>query len=468
MKKIIPINKNEEYKVEITGLGYEGEGVCKINDFTVFVKGALLGEIVDIKIVKVNKNFGFGRLVNVVEPSKDRVEPVCSIYNRCGGCGLQHFSYKAQLEFKKQRIYDCITRIGKIKISEDGENGAILHDTIGMDNPYRYRNKVQLPVREYNGEVKIGFYSPRSHDIVDMEKCYIQHEEADKVVSIFRHWMKEFNIRAYNEQKGTGNIRHIMVRKAFKTGQIMVVVVTNQKKLTYKDELIDRLVKEIDGITSIVQNINSKKTNVILGLKCITLWGKDVITDYIKDFKFSISPLSFFQVNPVQTEKLYAKALEYADLKGEETVFDAYCGAGTISLFLSQKAKKVYGVEIIPEAIENAKQNAIENNVNNAEFIVGKSEEVIPRLIEKGIMADVVVVDPPRKGCEKSLLESIVTMSPKKIVYVSCDPGTLARDLEVLSDSGYEVKEIQGVDMFPATGHVETVVLLSQQNQVIG
>ncbi|WP_029159421.1 23S rRNA (uracil(1939)-C(5))-methyltransferase RlmD [Clostridium scatologenes] len=460
MNKNISINKNEEYDMNITGMGYEGEGVGKINDFTVFVPGALLNEKVKVKIVKVNKNFAFAKLIDVMEASEYRTEPACNIYKRCGGCQLQHYSYKAQLNFKKQRVKDCIERIGKLKTSE-----VILYDTIGMDDPYRYRNKVQLPVGEKNGEVNIGFYAQRTHQIINMDTCNIQHEAADKVLKLIKSWMKKYKIEAYNEQLHSGSIRHIMVRKAFKTNEVMVVVVTRSNELPHKEELIEMLIESKENIVSIIQNVNSKKTNVILGIECITLWGKDNISDYIGEFRFNISPLSFFQVNPVQTEVLYNKALEYASLTGNETVFDAYCGTGTISLFLSQKAKKVYGIEIVPQAIENAKINAEQNNIDNAEFIVGESEKVIPELIKNGVKADVVVVDPPRKGCEKSLLEAIAQMSPERIVYVSCDPGTLARDLSILDELGYKVAEVQPVDMFPQTAHVETVVKLIKQNQ---
>lgn len=478
MKKIIPVNKNEIYTIEINSLGFQGEGVGKLDNFTIFVEGALEGETVKIKIVKVNKNFAFGKLLNIVKSSEHRINPICSIYNRCGGCQLQQLSYEAQLEFKKNRVKDCLERIGKLRtvsgedvtgsVSESlGANevgmsqsykAAVLHDTIGMENPWRYRNKVQLPVGEYDGNKVIGFYSPRSHNIIDMDICHIQHEVGDKVISIFKDWLKKYNISVYNEETDSGLVRHIMVRKAFNTGEVMVVIVTSNEKLPYKEEIIHKLCSEIEGLKSIIQNINKEKTNIIMGKKCITLWGKTSIVDNIGRFKFDISPLSFFQVNPVQTEVLYNKALEYAALNGSEVVFDAYCGAGTISLFLSQKAKKVYGVEIIPEAIENAKENAAQNGVTNAEFIVGKAEEVIPELISSGVRADVVVVDPPRKGCEKSLLEAIAKMAPDRIVYVSCDPGTLARDLAILNDLGYETVMIQPVDMFPQTAHVETVV----------
>lgn len=455
MNKIVPVEKNKDYEIYIDGFGSMGEGIGKIDNFTVFVKGAVKGEKVKAKITKVNKNFAFGRVMEIVEKSKDRAEPICPVYKRCGGCQMQHLSYEAQLEFKKQKVIDCIERIGKIKM-----DSVTVHDTTKMEPPYYYRNKVQLPVGEKNGEVQIGFYAERSHEIINIDKCYIQFEAANEIIKLVKEWMNKFKIQGYDEETGKGTLRHIMIRKGFKTNQIMLVLVTANEALPYKKELIESITENIDGITGIIQNINRKKTNVILGDKEITLWGDNQIQDYIGEFKFNISSKSFFQVNPVQTEKLYAAALKYAGLTGNEVVFDAYCGTGTISLFLSQNAKMVYGVEIIPEAIENAKINAAQNKVTNAEFIVGKSEEEIPKLIERGIKPEVVVVDPPRKGCEKVLLESIANAGPRTVVYVSCDPATLARDLGILSELGYEVKEVQPVDMFPATGHVETVVKL--------
>lgn len=455
MKRIIPVEKNKDYIVEIKGMGYEGEGVGKIDDFTIFIPGAIKGEKVNAKIVKVNKNFAFGKLLNVAQESNYRIEPICGIYKRCGGCQLQHLSYEGQLDFKGQRVKDAIERIGKI-------NPEVL-PVIGMENPYNYRNKVQLPVGEANGEINIGFYAPRSHDIINMEKCYIQDEISEKIMTLVKQWMITNNIKAYDESTNTGVLRHLMIRKGFETSEVMVVLVTRTNELPHKDEIIDLLTSNIKEVVSIIQNINSEKTNVILGLKSNTLWGKDTIQDYIGKFKFNISPLSFFQVNPVQTEVLYNKALEYANLTGDEIVFDAYCGTGTISLFLAQKAKKVYGVEIIPEAIENAWENAKLNNVDNVDFLVGKSEQVIPDLINKGIKADVVVVDPPRKGCERALLEAIAKINPKRIVYVSCDAGTLARDLAILDELNYRTGKIQPVDMFPHTAHVECVVLIERK-----
>ncbi|MBU3113379.1 23S rRNA (uracil(1939)-C(5))-methyltransferase RlmD [Clostridium lacusfryxellense] len=453
---VIPVKKNEDYEMTIDNMGYDGEGVGKIDNFTIFVAGAIIGERVIVKIVKVSKKFAFGKLLEIIEKSIDRVEPVCNIYKNCGGCNIQHIDYDAQLDFKTNRVIQVINRIGKL-------DDVIVHPTIGMESPYNYRNKVQLPASNMNGEVRIGFYAARSHDIINMENCHIQDSVADLVVKLTRMWIKEFNIESYNEENHQGILRHIMIRKGIKTGEVMVVLVTNGNNLPHKEEFITLICKKIKGLVSIVQNINTDKTNVILGAQCLTLWGKDTITDYISDFKFEVSPLSFFQVNSIQTEVLYNKALEYANLSGGEAVLDVYCGTGTISLFLSQKAKKVYGVEIVPQAIENAIKNAKENKIDNAEFIVGDAEKIIPELIDKGVKADVVVVDPPRKGCDKSLLEAICSMNPKNIVYVSCDPGTLARDLGILDELGYKTLEIQPVDMFPQTAHVECVVRIEKK-----
>ncbi|HHQ4154893.1 TPA: 23S rRNA (uracil(1939)-C(5))-methyltransferase RlmD [Clostridium perfringens] len=454
------VEKNKEYIFDIISQGYEGEGIAKIdNKYPIFIEGALKGEKVKVRIVKVNKNFAYGKLMEVLEASEERVNPPCAIYKRCGGCKLQHASYKAQLDFKWDRVKDCVSKIGKL-------DPTIVKYPLGMENPWRYRNKVQLPIGLINGEVKIGFFAPRSHDIIDMESCLIQDEIGDKVVKLTREWIEKFNIRPYNvdgEYDEKGIVRHIMIRRGFTTNEVMVVLVTNGEKLPHKEEFVDLMVKNIPGIKSVIQNINSKKTNVILGLESKTLWGEDTISDYIGDFRFNISPLSFFQVNPIQTEVLYGKALEYANLTGNEEVFDAYCGTGTITLFLSQKAKKVYGVEIIPQAIDNAWINAKENKVENVEFFVGESEVVIPALINKGVKADVVVVDPPRKGCDKKLLDAITNIDAKKIVYVSCDPSTLGRDLQVLEENGYKTLEVQPVDMFPNTAHIECCVLLKKR-----
>lgn len=452
------LEKNKEYILDIVGTGYEGEGIAKIDGYPIFIEGAIEGEKVKVLIVKAKKNFAYGKLIEIIEPSSERVEPKCSYYKRCGGCSLQHMSYNKQLEYKYDRVKDCISKIG-------GLNKDLVKFPLGMVKPERYRNKVQLPVGIVNGELAIGFYAPRSHNIINLESCLIQDKVADIVTKVVREWMLKYNITPASidgKFNPKGLIRHIMIRRGFTTNEVMVVLVSTKEKIPYVNELIGELKENIDGLKSVVLNLNKEETNVILGGKCITLFGEDIITDYIGEFKFNISPLSFFQVNPKQTEILYKKALEYANLTGKETVFDAYCGAGTITLFLSQKAKKVYGVEIIKEAIHNAKANANINSVDNAEFLVGKSEEIIPNLINEGIKPEVIVVDPPRKGCDIKLLDSIGEAKPERIVYVSCDPSTLARDLKILEEKGYETVEVQPVDMFPHTSHVETVVLMSR------
>lgn len=452
----IPVQKNMDYTIKIDNLGYEGEGVGRINNFTVFVPDALPGEEAEIKIVKVNKNFAFGKLLKIIIPSQDRTEPLCSL-KRCGGCQLMHLSYEAQLEFKKKRVEDSIERIGKLK-------DITIHDTIGMKNPLRYRNKAQFPVGMKDGKIVIGFYAPRSHEVIDTPSCMIQDEVSDRCIEVIRKWAEDYDISVYDESSGKGLLRHIMVRKAYRTGEVMVVLVTNGYDIPYIKNLIDMLEREIPGLKSVVQNINREETNVVLGADNRTIYGSGRITDYIGDLKFQISPLSFFQVNPVQTEALYNKALEYAALEGYETVIDAYCGTGTISLFLARKAGKVYGVEVVEPAIIDARENAAENNISNVEFIVGESEKVIPELYSKGVKADVIVVDPPRKGCGEELLRTIAAMKPERVVYVSCDPGTLARDLKYLSENGFRVVEIQPVDMFPVTAHVECVVGMQRKD----
>lgn len=453
------VEKNKEYILDIVGIGYEGEGIAKIEGFPIFIEGAIIGEKVRVLIVQAKKGYAYGKLLEVIEASEDRVEPPCKYFKRCGGCTIQHMNYKKQLEFKYERVKDCVSKLG-------GLSKDIVKFPIGMDVPYRYRNKVQLPVGLVDGKLSIGFYAPRSHNIIDIETCLIQDEVADKVASIVRVWMEKNSIKAGSVNGGfnkNGEIRHIIIRRGFTTNEVMVVMVSTKDTLTCKEELIEELKANIDGLKSIILNVNKEATNVILGEKCITLWGEDTITDYIGEFKFNISPKSFFQVNPKQTDILYHKALEYAALTGEETVFDAYCGTGTITLFLSQKAKKVYGVEIIESAIDNANANAKENNIENAEFLIGKAEEIIPNLVAEGVKPEVIVVDPPRKGCDIKLLDSIGEVQPERIVYVSCDPSTLSRDLKILTEKGYKVVEVQPVDMFPQTSHVECVALIEKK-----
>jgi len=451
----IPVAKNEYYEIEIDSLGHEGEGVGRIEGYTVFVPNGLPGDRLKIKILKVKKTYAYAKLVDIIHPSSDRVTPLCPAFIKCGGCQLQHLAYAQQLRMKKQKVIDNLQRIGKIE-------NIVVHDVIGMEKPERYRNKAQFPVGAGSDskDIKVGFYAPRSHNIVEIKGCYIQHEINDDIVKTVKAWMQQYNIPPYDESAGRGLIRHIFTRVGVKSGEIMVVLVTNGTRIPEKEHLIKALQDISRNIVSIIQNINTKKTNVILGEENKVLWGKDSIIDYIGNIKFRISPMSFYQVNPVQTEVLYNKALEYAGLTGEETVFDIYCGIGTISLFLAQKAKKVVGVEIVPQAVEDAKKNAELNGINNVEFHEGAAEEVIPKLYEQGYQSDVVVVDPPRKGCDEVLLDTIVKMQVEKIIYVSCNPSTLARDLRYLEDRGYKTMEAQPVDMFPHTSHVETVCLL--------
>lgn len=455
VQEMIPVVKNMEVELLIENLGHEGEGVGRYQGFTLFVPGALAGERIRAKVVKVKKNYGYAKLLELLAPSSDRVPPPCPIYKRCGGCSLQHLSYEGQLRFKQQLVTENLARIGKV-------TDVKVLPTLGMKEPWRYRNKVQVPFGEHEGGLVGGFYAKGSHTIIDMDSCLIQHEQGDEVVRAVKAIAKRLGIAPYNEETGKGLLRHVVVKVGFHTGQLMVVLITNGEKIPRQDEWIREIRREIPSVSSIIQNVNSKRTNVIFGDKTKTLWGEDVIYDTIGELTFAISARSFFQVNPVQTEVLYNKALEYAGLTGTETVIDAYCGIGTISLFLAKKAKKVYGVEIVPEAIEDARRNAALNGIDNAEFVVGTAEEVMPRWAKEGIKADVIVVDPPRKGCEESLLQTMLEMKPKRIVYVSCNPSTLARDLRILEDGGYKTVEVQPVDMFPHTGHVECVVLMSR------
>jgi 23S rRNA (uracil1939-C5)-methyltransferase len=467
-----PFQKNEEVTVDIIGLTHDGEGVGRADGFTLFIQGALPGERVRAKVMKVKKQYGYARLEELLAASPARVEPLCAIHKECGGCQLQHFDYPAQLEWKRQHVVDNLTRIGKLKVAGevgrfDGEDasasaGIIVHPTIGMDEPWRYRNKAAVPVgvSSNEGGLLAGFYARGSHRIIDMDDCLIQHEQNDEVIRIVKRIGRELGVSAYNEETGRGLLRHVMARTGVVTGEIMVVLVTNGKKLPQADQWIESIRKELPGVKSIVQNVNEKNTNVIFGDETRVLWGSDVIYDDLDGIRFAISARSFYQVNPTQTVELYRKAVEYAGLTGSETVIDAYCGIGTISLFLARQAGRVYGVEIVPEAIEDAKRNAELNGIENASFEAGPAEVVIPRWREEGITADVIVVDPPRKGCDPALLETILAMQPERVVYVSCNPSTLARDLRVLEDGGYRSVEVTPVDMFPHTVHVECTVLL--------
>lgn len=450
MNKTLPVQKNDYIDVVFEDLTHDGAGVAKVDGYPLFVPNGLPGEKAKIKVIKANKGYGFGRLVETYEVSHYRVKAPCSIYKECGGCQLQHLSYEGQLKAKEKQVRDVLERIGKLE-------NVIVHPVLGMKDPWRYRNKAQVPVGEQEGGLIGGFYQQRSHQIIDMKECIIQQEKNDEVVQTVIEICSRYGVRAYDEGRNKGDIRHVMARYGLVTGEVMVVLVTRTNDLPNKKKIIEEIADRISGIKSIVQNVNSKKTNVIFGDETRVLWGEEVIYDFIGDIKFAISARSFYQVNPEQTKVLYEKALEYADLSGEENVIDAYCGIGTISLFLAQKAKKVFGVEIVPEAIEDAKRNAMLNGISNAEFAVGEAEKVIPKWYEEGNSADVLVVDPPRKGCDEALLNTILQMKPKKVVYVSCNPGTLARDLRILEDGGYKTVEVQPVDMFPQTMHVECV-----------
>lgn len=448
------IEKNKQYEMYIDDIGVHGEGIGRIDGFTVFVEGALPTELVSVLIVKVKKNFGYGKLLKVLKASKDRVIPKCPVAHQCGGCQLQHLSYTAQLAWKTKKVKDHLCRIGGFQDIE-------VSDTIGMKEPWHYRNKAQFPVGGTTREPQIGFYAKRSHRIINTSNCILQHPINETIIAIIRAFLTEFEISLYDETTHQGLVRHIVTRIGKKTGEVMVCIVINGKQFPHSHILVQRL-QEVDGIVSIVLNQNTENTNVILGKQIQVLWGKSTIVDDIGDISFLISPLSFYQVNPIQTQLLYQTALDFADLNGTETVFDLYCGIGTMSLFFAQKAKQVYGVEIVPEAIADAKQNAKHNHIENVHFMVGAAEEVIPNMYAQTQQsADVVVVDPPRKGCDVKLLDTIATMQPNKVVYVSCDSATLARDLAYLCKHGFVIQKVQVVDMFPQTVHVETVVKLS-------
>ncbi|OZU87691.1 23S rRNA (uracil(1939)-C(5))-methyltransferase RlmD [Virgibacillus indicus] len=455
-KHTAPVKKNEIITLKFEDLTHEGNGVGKIDGYPLFVPYALPGEEAKVKVVKVNKNFGFGKLLEVANQSGERVEPPCNVYYQCGGCQLQHMSYQLQLEMKQNQVKNVMRKIAHL-------DHVPVHPALGMEDPWRYRNKVQMPVGEKNGELITGFYRMRSHDIIDdMETCVIQDELNDRSVHAVRRIANRLGIKAYDEKADRGVLRHIMVRTGNETNQTMIVLVTRTEKLPHKDELIRELTETFPHVKSIVHNINNKRTNVILGRKTKVIWGEEYIYDTIGDIRFAISAKSFYQVNPPQTKKLYEKALEYADIKSDDIVVDAYCGIGTISLFLAQEAKKVYGVEVVPEAISDAKKNAELNGITNAEFFVGEAEKVMPWWKAQGLKPDVIVVDPPRKGCEVDFLNAMIEMEPERIVYVSCNPSTLARDLRVLEDGGYRALEVQPVDMFPQTNHIECVVKIER------
>lgn len=455
------MQKNDELTLEITDTGIDGEGIGRADGIPFFVKDAVIGDLVKVKIVKMKKTYGYARLQEIIRPSEFRTEPRCALYRQCGGCQIQVLSYPKQLEFKQNKVENNLKRIG-------GFDHVPMEPIIGMEEPYQYRNKAQFPVgTDKSGNIVTGFYAGRSHHIVPTRDCPVGAPVNKAVLDAVVGFMEAFQIPAYEEETGTGLIRHILIRYGYCTGEIMVCLIINGTSVPESQNLIKRLCA-IDGMTSITVNSNTARTNVILGKTTKLLWGKPYITDYIGTLKYQISPVSFFQINSVQTEKLYDVVKSYAGLTGTETVWDLYCGIGTISLYLAAGAAHVFGVEIIPEAIEDACRNAELNGISNAEFYVGKAEEVLPDYYRNEMAAgrkasaDVIVLDPPRKGCDKTLLDTVLAMSPDRIVYVSCDSATLARDLKVLCADDYRLEKVRAVDQFCHTVHVETVILMTR------
>ncbi len=451
--------KNDSVTVSVTDMGQDGEGIGKAEGYTLFIKDAVVGDKVRAKVIKAKKNYGYARLMEVLEPSPDRVEPRCSCARQCGGCQIQALSYQRQLQFKEEKVRNVLERIG-------GFEKIPLQPIIGMENPYRYRNKAQFPIgTDREGRPIAGFYAGRTHTIIPQEDCVLGVRENKAILEVILGFMEEFSIPAYREEEGSGLVRHVLIRYGFATKEIMVCVVINGDRLPKAEILAERLA-DIAGMTSISINKNKQKTNVILGKEVEVIWGRPYIEDVLDGVRYQISPLSFYQVNPVQTKVLYEKALQYAGLHGTETVWDLYCGIGTISLFLARQAGKVYGVEIVPQAIEDARRNAALNGMENVEFMVGKAEEILPEKYEKeGVSADVIVVDPPRKGCDPELIHTMLQIRPKRIVYVSCDPATLARDLKLLCAGGYKLQKVQPVDQFPHSVHIENVCLLLRKGK---
>ncbi len=449
--------KNDVITLTIDDISEDGSGIGKTEGYTWFVKDTVIGDGIEARVMKMKKNYGFARLHRVLEPSAFRVEPRCPAAKACGGCQLQAMAYEEQLRFKERKVYHHLKRLG-------GVEELSPEPIIGMEHPWRYRNKAQFPFgRDKDGRIIYGFYAGRTHAIIQQEDCLLGVEENREILEIIRGYMEDFHIPPYDESSHTGLVRHVLIRKGFATGELMVCLIMNGTALPHADVLVKRL-RSLQGMTSISFNVNMDRTNVILGEQVVKLYGKGYITDTIGDIRYQISPQSFYQVNPVQTEKLYETALEYAGLTGEETVWDLYCGIGTISLFLARRAKKVYGVEIIPAAIEDARENARLNGILNVEFYVGRAEEVLPEQYHKNkVYADVIVVDPPRKGCDKACLDTIVEMGPERVVYVSCDSATLARDVKYLRERGYKVRRVRTVDLFGQCVHVETVCLLSNR-----
>lgn len=446
------MKKNEEYVVNIIDNGYQGEGIAKIGGIPVFIPNAIVGEEVKIKILKVLKSMAYGKVISILKESNRRNVVDCATYSQCGGCSLRHIKYSETLKLKRTIVENNLKKAGLLT--------ATVNDCIGMLNPYNYRNKLQYPVGLVDGKPEIGVFAERSHRIIQTKKCYIQNTVIQKIANDIYRFILENNIPVYDEEKHVGEIRHIYIRIGVKTNEVLVVIVSNSAKITKEKELVKNIIERHPEVKTIVKNINSKQTNVILGSENQVLYGNGYIEDELLGYKFKISPMSFYQVNPVQTEVLYTKAIEKAELTGKETIFDLYCGIGTIGICASKNAKKLIGIETIPEAIEDAKENAKLNKIENAEFIVGNVEDELPKLIEKEkITPDVVFLDPPRKGCDKKILETLLEVQPKKIVYISCNSATLARDLKILEPK-YKMGNVQPVDMFPFTSHIENIAIL--------
>ena len=446
------LNTNEKYNVEIVDMGHAGEGIGKVDGMAVFINGVIIGDKVEIVIDQVKKNFALGSLIQILEPSKNRITPPCSYADKCGGCSLQPMAYEQQLKLKKKMVTDSLERIGHLADPK-------VRNTMGMKDPLGYRNKAQYPVTSTG----IGFYKIKSHEVVDCHQCIIQTAAADLAAEVLRSYIKSDNLTCYDEKTGEGLLRHLVVKTAFNTGQVMVILVINGRKIPNRDKFIDMMLKGVPGLKSIVINVNTRQTPVVMGTECITIHGPAKIVDTLEGLKFEISPLSFYQINPVQMKRLYNMVVEYAGLRGEEVIFDLYSGVGTIGLYCAGKAKMVYGIESEKAAVLDAVRNAIINNIVNVDFIHGKAEIELPKLIEKDIKPDVVILDPPRNGCDPRLLATVAEIGPARIVYVSCNPATLARDIKILGELGYEFVEAQPVDMFPHTMHVEAVALLTKQ-----
>lgn len=450
------VRKNDIIELEITGMTAEGSGVGRYNGMAVFVAATALGDKLTVRLIKVSKNYAIGKIESIIEPSADRQSADCSIFPKCGGCAYRHVKYSAELQYKRQRVIDAIERIG-------GFRDLVVDDIVGADIPDNYRNKAQIPVgTDRDGNTVMGFYAVNSHKIIPYDSCLLQPQIFNDVTDVIKKWIDKYKPIPYNELTSSGKLRHIYIRYGEKTGELMVCLVVNGKSINAEDKLVDMLKSEMPSLKSVVINTNTDITNVILGKRCKTIYGNDYISDELCGLKFNISPLSFYQVNRTQAEKLYSLAKNYANLTPDDVLMDIYCGTGTIGLSMADKCKELYGIEIIPEAIENAKQNARNNGITNACFICADAFDGAKQITDKGIKPSVIVIDPPRKGCSTDLISLVVKLSPDRVVYVSCDPATLARDMRVFADSGYTPEKITPVDMFPRTSHVETVCLLSK------